>query len=120
MNNRENLETLIMVLAICFLFSLPFYWHYDLNKRDKIASESIKVEWMETEIEVNFTDGTSQNYKIDVYENLDNIRVEDGNLSYKKSTKRSGGIVAYKVDLASFVKSFKIVSKKHKFKHAER
>ena len=65
------------------------------------------ITWYDTEIEVSFTDGSTRIFNLVVYDNLDNIHVVNGNLSYlKPNADSTDGILATKVELASFVKSY--------------
>jgi hypothetical protein len=98
-----------------YVFILYIFLEYK-NKCENYVYVPNTTEWFNTEIEVRFNDGTKQNYKIDVYKNLDNIKVNDGDLSYIKCTKKTGGTVAYKVELASFVKNYIVVSSEFKTK----
>lgn len=108
--NKQFLTIIAVFAFISYLFL-----EYKNEHRNYVYVPNT-TEWFETEIEVQFNDGTKQNYKIDVYENLDNIKVNSGDLSYTKCTKKTGGIVAYKVELASFVKNYIVLRSDFKTK----
>jgi hypothetical protein len=104
----------LTIIAV-FAFILYLFLEYENEDRNYVYVPN-NTEWFDTEIEVRFNDGTKQNYKIDVYEKLDNIKVNAGDLSYTKCTKKTGGVVAYKVELASFVKNYIVVRSEFKTK----
>jgi len=95
------------IIIMCIMIAMPF-------EECEVIPMTYSTEWFDTEIEVLFNDGTKANYKIDVYETTDNIRVNNGNLSYTKCTKATGGVVAFNMQLASFVKSYTIIRKDFK------
>lgn len=74
------------------------------------------ISWYENKIQINYQNGSVDTIIIDVYERPDNIKVENGNLSYWKSTKGSGMFAGYVVNQASYVRSFKILKSEIKTK----
>ena len=106
------------VIAIIFL-SVVFLIYFITKDTDTDIVDSNPVystSWIETTIKVTYQDNETDTFNIDVYKTLDNIRIEDGNLSYQKSTKRVGGVVAKRIKLASYVKSFRVLRTKHRTK----
>ncbi len=102
-----------LVAIIAFISLNTLYYEYIFHDNQQIYLPCT-AEWVTTVVEVHFNDGSKQRYKIDVHESIDNIRIKDGNLSYMKSTKKVTGVVAYTVELASFVKKYIVLKSEFK------
>lgn len=100
----------LISIPICIVFGFASILK-DSSDRNYQPSTT---QWFESEIQLNFKDGTSQIYNIDVYESYDNIELRNGNFSYWKCTKETGGVVSKNVQLASYVKSYKVLKSEFK------
>lgn len=84
---------------------------------DKVTQHyTYTTSWYESNVQINYQNGIVDTILIDVYERPDNIKIEYGNLSYWKSTKETGGTVARVIELASYVRSYKVLHSELKMK----
>lgn len=112
MSEKIKIELLFFfyfLIAICISFGCN-------DNKKPVSQEQIlnTTSWYESKVQINYQNGAVDTVSIDVYENLDNIKIENGNLSYWKATKKTGGTVSYVVHLASYVRSFKVLNIKYK------
>lgn len=110
MKNKLYLLYSFTLLLLAFTFGC----HNDVPK--KVELYAFSTSWYEDSVQVNYQNGSIDTIIIDVYERADNMKVENGNLSYWKATKETGGTVAYVVKLSSYVRSFKILNSELKSK----
>ena len=100
----ESLTPIILRIITFLIISVALYTVIIMPNLEKNCDF-----YVPTEIDVFFNDGTKQNFKNDVYENISNIKLDRGDLSYVKCAKQRDGMIAIEVDLASFVKSYVVL-----------
>lgn len=76
----------------------------DSNKRTPI-----ELSWYKTKLQINYNNGETDTITVDVWERPNNIYLSKGDLSYWKYI-RKGDYVSRKIGIASYVKTYKILS----------
>lgn len=107
-----NRETKFLFIAALFIT----WWYIATIPDEHYVYRPNVVTWYESNVQIFYQNGSVDTVKIDVYENLDNIKIENGNMTYQKATKETGGTVAYMVKLSSYVRNFKVLSSELKSK----
>lgn len=110
-------EYIIHGVSICLILFFAMYVFILINKENgkpKYQYTPRPEVYYETEIQYQFTDGTTKTEKINVYEFKDNIFLQNGNLQYQKIHLEGGMYLASKVTIASYVKTYSILKQDKK------
>jgi hypothetical protein len=98
---------LILLIIIC-IHVTNYYSCRDFNHVKKIPNKNTTI-WYECSVLIIYQNMMQDTINIDIYEDLNNIWVENGNLTFEKSTKQLSGTVAVLSKAASNVQTFKII-----------
>jgi hypothetical protein len=109
-NNKEYIFLALSCATLVGVLSIPIWEFYQGVKEEQSQRwQPSPIIWHDARIEVRYKDEARDTFDICVYESLDNINVTDGNLSFQQSTRQTGGAVAFRRQLCSYVKSFKVL-----------
>lgn len=101
---------ILSIIGLACILSLP----YLLDRATKIDKpiRKLTATWYDTKVKISYNNAICDTVELSVYDNLDNMKLEDGNFSYLKSTHQTGGVVGYWVHMASYVSSYKVIESK--------
>ena len=96
-------------------FALMFlYYGYETYTIRNWPKTKLTVTYFKTQLEYTSKDNITDTINIDIYENPNGVILKEGDLYYMKITGETGGAVAGKTTVASYVKSFKILNSERK------
>lgn len=113
MESKKNLYTgLLFTAIVALVIGLHIYVFPLFYKSSKPAPPPPinQVVYFETTIEVLYNDGYTDTVNVRVYDRPDNFELVKGDLSYWKPTGQTGGAVAGKTTIGSFVLTYKVLS----------
>ncbi len=93
--------TIVLFVISLFILNILANSNIPIEKSDMI--------WYESSVQVNYQNGTIDTVEIDISDYPNNIKLDNGDLSYFKPTKRFSGASAGKSTIGSYVRSFKIL-----------
>jgi hypothetical protein len=107
--NKYMAYALASITAVIIVFAANYYVKTTTDKY-KPGKNSYSIVWYDTRIEVLFNDGYTDTFNLQVYDRPDNFFLEKGDLSYWKPSGATGGAVAGKTTIGSFVITYKVLS----------
>lgn len=99
-----------IVLIVGFILSINVLMQYQWGNKPTTYIDEYK--WNETTLKVYFKNNTVDTFKVDIYGEVKDTQVENGNLLYYKSHKGNRFEEASRLSLASNVNYFKVLDQK--------
>jgi hypothetical protein len=105
--NSDNIRLGLCILSFLLMIYIPLSaYKKSIEYRPPLPA----TVWHDVKIEVTYQKEGKDTFNLEVYDTPFNIYLKNGDITYYKTTKQSGGIVSNTVTLCSFVRSFRILS----------
>lgn len=102
----------LIACGFAILIVLIIAWVSKRKHNTKEADEYVPAPtvWYAVKIEVTYLNDKTEQFDLEVYDSPANIRLFKGDVTYSKTTKKTGGVVSVGATAASYVRSFRIIS----------